>query len=160
MTLKELRISKKLTQVEASNFVGIPIRTYKNYENDISKDGTIKYSYIYSKLEEYGYIDETHGILTLEDIKSALYDILKDEDVDFCYMFGSYSRNEAVEDSDVDLLISTNITGMNFLGLCERIRERLNKKVDLLNIDQLINNKVLIENILRDGIKIYTKDQL
>ncbi len=37
MTLKELRKEKKLTQIECAKYLGIPIRTYQNYETDIKK---------------------------------------------------------------------------------------------------------------------------
>ena len=66
MSIKELRKSLDLTQKEVSELVSIPLRTYLNYENDESKKGTIKYNYIMEKLEEYGYIDEEHGLLTIE----------------------------------------------------------------------------------------------
>ncbi|XMB71845.1 helix-turn-helix transcriptional regulator [Mycoplasmatota bacterium WC30] len=68
MDLKEFRKSKKLTQIEAARYVNIPLRTYKNYENDKSKGGGIKYSYIVDKLSEIGFFDENHGMLTIEDI--------------------------------------------------------------------------------------------
>ena len=32
MTLKQLRKQKKLTQVECAKYLGIPVRTYQNYE--------------------------------------------------------------------------------------------------------------------------------
>ena len=35
--LKELRISKKLTQAQACALIGISLRSYKSYENDESK---------------------------------------------------------------------------------------------------------------------------
>ena len=50
-SIKELRVSNELTQQEASELVGIPLRTYKNYENDPAKAGSIKYDYIVKKLE-------------------------------------------------------------------------------------------------------------
>ena len=43
MTLRELRKDKGLTQAEAASYVGIPLRTYINYENDITKQDSIKY---------------------------------------------------------------------------------------------------------------------
>lgn len=46
----------------------------------------------------------------------------------FCYLFGSYAKNTANELSDVDLLVSTKITGMAFFGLAEKLREALHKK--------------------------------
>lgn len=37
MTLRELRKQKKLTQAECAEYVGIPLRTYQNYETDEKK---------------------------------------------------------------------------------------------------------------------------
>ena len=74
-------------------------------------------------------------------------------DVNFCYLFGSYAK--AKPTSDVDLLISANVKGLKFYGLVEEIRLKLNKKVDVLDINQLNNNIELTEEILKDGIKIY-----
>ena len=34
MTLKELRISKKLTQIDVAKIMGMSIRSYKQYENE------------------------------------------------------------------------------------------------------------------------------
>ena len=157
MTLKELRLSKELTQSQVADMIGISLRSYKEYENDISKMNTIKYNYIFNELSKVGYIDEEHGILKLENIKRIVSDVLSNFDVDYCYLFGSYAKDNANELSDVDLLVSTRITGLSFFGLAEKLREALHKKVDLLNIEQLTNNQTLLNEILRDGIKIYGK---
>ena len=155
MTLKELRIEKGLTQSQCANFLGIPLRTYSRYENDENKKNYIKYQYMMDKLSEYGFIDEEHGVLTLDQIKNTCINVFKNYEVDFCYLFGSYSKCKANEKSDVDLLISTNVTGIKFFGLVEELRENLKKKVDLVDIHQLNNNEALIKEILKDGIKIY-----
>jgi predicted nucleotidyltransferase len=139
--------------------VGIPLRTYKNYENDPSKRDSVKYRYILSSLESYAPIDEEHGVLTLDFIKKTVGDILKDYDVDYCLLFGSYSREEAHDSSDVDLLICTSLTGLDFFGLDEKLRRALHKKVDLLTLESLKNNEELTKNILRDGVKIYDKQK-
>ena len=39
--------------------------------------------------------------------------------------------------------------------LVESLREKLQKKVDVLNREQLNNNPALINEILKDGVKIY-----
>lgn len=157
MTLKELRISKELTQKQVADLVGISLRSYKEYENDESKINTIKYNYIFNELSKIDYIDEERGILKIDNIKKIVSDVLVNYDVDYCFLFGSYAKNSANELSDVDLLVSTKITGMAFFGLAEKLREALHKKVDLLNLEQLNNNQVLLNEILRDGIKIYLK---
>ena len=155
MTLKELRIEKGLTQSQCANFLGIPLRTYSRYENDENKKNSIKYQFMMDKLSEYGFIDEEHGVLTLDQIKNTCINVFKNYEVDFCYLFGSYSKCKANEKSDVDLLISTNVTGIKFFGLVEELRENLKKKVDLVDIHQLNNNEALIKEILKDGIRIY-----
>jgi hypothetical protein len=47
----------------------------------------------------------------------------------FCYLFGSYAKGKAKPTSDVDFLISADVRGLEFYGL--------------------------VEEILKDGIKIY-----
>ena len=155
MTLKEVRISKKLTQNEVAKMLGISLRSYKTYENDIDKEKTLKYKYIYNELLKIGVIDEEHGNLSLDFIKTNVKKVLDSYDVDFCYLFGSYASGTATERSDVDLLISSKVTGMDFFGIAELLREELHKKVDLLNSEQLSNNQELLEEILKKGIKIY-----
>ncbi len=155
MTLKELRKTKKLTQAACAKYLGIPLRTYQNYETDTSKVGSIKYNFMLQKLEQYGFMDETHGILTIEQIKNICTSVFEEYSVEYCYLFGSYAKGKATEVSDVDLLISTPVSGMRFYDLVESIREALQKKVDILNREQLNNNPELINEILKDGIKIY-----
>lgn len=154
-TIKTLRKEKGLTQVEASQLTGIPLRTYKMYENEDCKIGTIKYNYICEKLFEYGKVDEDHGVLSQEKIRDICADILKDYDVEYAILFGSYARGTAGEKSDIDLLISTSTSGLKFYELVEKLRIALKKKVDLLDLNQLNNNQELLNEILKDGVKIY-----
>lgn len=155
MTLKELRVSKGITQSEAAILLGVSLRSYKQYENDKDKINTIKYNYMLNEMSKLGYIDEEHGLLTLEEIKNKVALVLSKYDVSYCYLFGSYAKGEATEKSDVDLLVSTNVTGMAFYGMAEALREELHKKIDLLNLEQLNNNQQLLNDILGKGIKIY-----
>lgn len=155
MTLKELRKQKKLTQVECAKYLGIPLRTYQNYETDEKKSGTIKYMFMMQNLEKYGYVDEDNGVLNIQQIKDICSNVFKEFEVEYCYLFGSYAKGKAGEKSDVDLLVSTTASGMHFYDLTEALREKINKRVDLLNYQQLKDNPDLINEILKDGIKIY-----
>ena len=159
MTLKEIRLSKSITQNAAASLAGISLRSYKTYENDSSKVDTIKYKYLMTTLNNYGFVDENHGVLTIAKIKEIVEDTFSHYNVEYCYLFGSYAKGKAKEDSDVDLLVATDITGMDFFGLAEDLRENLHKKVDLLNLDQLGNNRELLNEILKDGIRIYGNNQ-
>lgn len=121
----------------------------------MNKQDSMKYYYMIQKLEQYGLIDETHGILTIKEITDICSSIFSTLDVQYCYLFGSYAKGSASETSDIDLLISTSITGMKFYDLVESLSEELKKKVDLLTLDQLNDNPELLNEILKDGIKIY-----
>ena len=55
----------------------------------------------------------------------------------------------------MDLLVATAASGMEFFGFVESLRETLKKKVDVLDVAQLNNNPTLVQEILKDGIKIY-----
>ena len=153
--LKELRLEKKMTQQAVADLVGISLRSYKSYENEVDKEGTIKYNYIIEQLDRINYIDEEHGILTVEDITRKCSDVLSKYDVKFCYLFGSYAKGKETPASDVDLLISANVKGLKFYGLVEELRIALRKKVDVLDINQLRENIELTEEIFKDGLKIY-----
>lgn len=155
MTLKQLRKQKKLTQAACAAYLGVPLRTYQNYENDGQKQDSMKYRFMLQKLDQYGTLDENHGVLTLEQIKAICRQVFEGKKITYCYLFGSYAKGKARECSDVDLLVSTPISGMQFYDLVEELREKLCKQVDVLNQEQLRDNLPLVEEILRDGVKIY-----
>jgi len=71
------------------------------------------------------------------------------------YLFGSYSRNEADENSDIDILVELDHSkpiGMQFFSYAGDLQELLKKKVDVVSADGLSkyikpiidNEKVLI----------------
>ena len=153
--LLDARKSNNFTQQDAANFLGISLRSYKSYETEKEKQKNIKYEYFVEKLIQNSLIDEEHGILTIEKIKTSINKVLKEYNVEYCYLFGSYAKGKQKEKSDVDLLISSNVQGLKFYGLVEKLRSKLNKKVDLLDIKQLNDNQKLLNEILKDGIKIY-----
>ena len=155
--LKTIREASGMTQNEVAGLAGISLRSYKSYENEPRKKESPLYRYLVEMLQKKTLIDEEHGILSLQAIIDRCASVFRLYDVEFCYLFGSYSRSEANERSDVDLLVSTTVTGMEFYGMAERLRQALNKKVDLLGLEQLNNNPELTHDIFKDGIKIYEK---
>ena len=158
MKLKELRNEYNLSQLEAANILGVPERTYRRYETDDNYGSLIKRKMFINMLNERCEITEEKGLLSVQLIKekvSALFDNEYDGQIDFCYLFGSYAKGLANEKSDVDLYVSSSLTGLRFVGLIERLRQTLHKKVDLIRSSELNNNIDLVNEILKDGIKIY-----
>lgn len=112
-----------------------------------------------SLLNEYGKIDEEHGILKCEQIVERVTQVLDNYDVNFCYLFGYYAKNKATETSDVDLLIDTSTKGLDYYQIVEELRQRLCKRVDVLDFMQLKDNLDLTKEILTDGVKIYKQNR-
>ena len=69
MNLKDLRVSKGLSQVECAEYLGMSTRNYQNYENDGSKVNTARYNTIYQRLEAYG--RETAAPLMIADFNTS-----------------------------------------------------------------------------------------
>ena len=78
-----------------------------------------------------------------------------DKPVKKIYIFGSYARGEADENSDIDLLIDWDYSksiGLNYVFWREEIEEILHKEVDFVSlkwispiIEKYVNNdKILI----------------
>ncbi|MBR3306738.1 MAG: helix-turn-helix domain-containing protein [Lachnospiraceae bacterium] len=153
--IKELRTEKKLTQQQVAQMLGISLRSYKSYENDEDKVGTLKYNYILDKLNAINPLDEEHGILELDIIKAKCGSVFSEYPVHYCVLFGSYAKGKAMETSDVDLLVSSDVKGLKFYGMVEKLRTALHKKVDVLSLEQLRVNLELTDEILKDGIRIY-----
>ena len=143
MTLYETRIKYNLSQIEAANIIGVPIRTLRRYETDESYGDSIKRRGFINSLESHCEITETKGLLSIKKIEEVITDLFNSEypnQIDFCYLFGSYAKGSAKEESDVDLYVSSSLTGLRFVGLIERLRQALHKKVDLIRSSELNNN--------------------
>lgn len=158
MTLLETRKKYDVSQVEVANLLGIPVRTYIRYEQDDNYGSELKRRTMINLINENYEITEHKGLLNVETIKKELNNLFNNQYkgmIDFCYLFGSYAKGYAMERSDVDLCVSTSLKGLDFVGLSEDIRNLLHKKVDLIRFDTLKDNLELINEIMRDGIKIY-----
>lgn len=158
MTLEETRLQYGITQLKASEISGIPLRTYLRYESDNNYGSNLKRKAIIDAINEECEVTETKGLLTIETIKKLVTELFDKEyknDINYCYLFGSYAKGYAKENSDIDLCVSTDLSGLRFVGLSERLRNTLHKKIDLIRLNNLKGNVELIDEIMKQGIKIY-----
>lgn len=75
-------------------------------------------------------------MLTLDDIKNAIADILAKYPIKKISLFGSYANGSAKEDSDVDILVeflTPNISLLTISDMKYEIESKLNKEVDLIH---------------------------
>jgi uncharacterized protein len=72
--------------------------------------------------------------------KETLKRFFSSKPVRRAYLFGSYVRNEADENSDIDILIELDHSrpiGMNFFSYKDELEQLLNIKVDLVSSEGL-----------------------
>lgn len=90
----------------------------------------------------------------IEQIKAFFSDL----PVKKAYLFGSYSRGEADENSDIDIAVELDYSkpiGFQFFGYGERLQELLKHKVDLVTYEGL--SEFVKPYVDKDKVLIYEK---
>lgn len=105
-------------------------------------------------------------VYTLEEISRRVRPVAEKYHLKAVYVFGSYARGEATEDSDIDLLVDTDGAGITSLltlgGLYSDLEDTLKKEISLVTLDSLEgpyrvkSDLYFRENVNRERRKIYT----
>ncbi len=153
MTLKELRLSKKLTQEECAKIIGKSLRTYKYYENDESLRNSSKYNVIYNAIERYSRSNE----LTTDIINNDYYTNVKTgNDLHaLCEPISSYKKRDCFE------YLSKYVKGGNDGRVCILYGLRRTGKTTLLlqMINELdVNKTAYIKIQISNTMSHLTKD--
>lgn len=96
--------------------------------------------------------------MSKETIIKIIADYFKTQPVLKAYLFGSFSRGEETDSSDIDILIvldESQHVGMKFFGMYEDLRDLLGRNVDLVTDRSLA--PFARESVDRDKILIYER---
>jgi hypothetical protein len=102
-------------------------------------------------------------MLTTDQIKKTVSDYFQDKPVKKVYLFGSYARGEASEESDVDLLVDIDEReriGWEYFVWYEDLEKLFTKKTDVVsNVAKAeqTSNWRLIERINKEKVLLYEK---
>ena len=156
-SMNELRQKRKelgLTQIQAANACGVSRRTYQTYEETDIHNATCEY--ILNKFKEMGVVDGSNVVYNIRQIRNICKEVFSNyPEVECAYLFGSYARGEATQKSDIDMIVVCPASGFRFFGMINALEESFHKEVDVHTHHQLIRNEVLMEEVLKEGIKIY-----
>lgn len=90
----------------------------------------------------------------MNDIKQTVIPILKSYGVQKAALFGSFTRGEENQKSDVDILIMPpDGMGLEFVGLKLELEKALNREVDLVSYRSI--HPALKDQILESQIILY-----
>ncbi|MEY8387682.1 nucleotidyltransferase domain-containing protein [Oscillospiraceae bacterium 38-13] len=79
-------------------------------------------------------------VYTLEEISRRVRPVAEKYKLKAVYVFGSYARGEAREDSDVDLLVDdtdSGLRGWDYGGLYSDLEDALEKELDMVTVGAL-----------------------
>ena len=104
-------------------------------------------------------------VITLDEIRERVAPVAQKYGLKAVYVFGSYARNEATTDSDIDILIDRTgsiIKGMFDMGnLYQDLCESIGKEIDLITTQTLeqrsTRNRIpmFVENLEAERIQVY-----
>ena len=99
-------------------------------------------------------------ILSIDEIRDKIRSICEQYKIEKVWLFGSYARGEAREDSDVDLHMKApkGIGLFGLSGIYADLEEALGKEIDLITrIPE--ENKIFRRYVERDEILLYDRQR-
>jgi predicted nucleotidyltransferase len=161
-SLKSVRENLKLTQSDVSKLIGIPINTIRNWEQETRTPSEWALNLLIDRLlresnEQHTVVDEATGILSFLTIKKNIGEIAEKYDIARIYLFGSYVKGQARENSDIDLYMESDLYGLEYFGFVEQLREKLKKKVEVLSNKTIQEHSKLDDEIKKTGVLIYER---
>jgi len=127
--LKSVRKNLRLTQEQVSSLTGIPVKTLRNWEQGIRKPSEWTVDLIIDKM------------LSAEMQKSIELSV----------------DGDASPLSDIDLYMESDIFGLEFYGVIEKLRMHLHKKINLLSNRTVLVDSKIYNEIMKTGVAIYER---
>ena len=96
-------------------------------------------------------------IYTLDEIKQIASSVFSQyPTIQSAYLFGSYARGEATENSDLDfMIVLSRPVGLEFFGLYDLLQDKFGKLVDVISEKEAY--KIMPKSIERDKVLIYER---
>ena len=136
-----------ISQYNKNNYKQYIFRVRKDDRKIIDKLERIenKNSYFYNLINESS--NNKQNVLTLKQIKQVVKPILNKYGIKDIYLFGSYARGEANNDSDIDIYCEKGKikTFFDQEEMQDELEKSLNKKVDIIFSSSSLNEYLKIK---------------
>ena len=101
-------------------------------------------------------VDKVYSIF---EIKEKLHPIFRSYDISEAYVFGSYSRGQATEQSDIDIIVipEEGFRPQRVCGILEEAMDVLGKEVDVYSINDFRPDSEVLPEIMKDRVMVYDK---
>ena len=94
--------------------------------------------------------------MSVNEIMSVVKPLADRYKIKEVYLFGSYARNEADSESDIDLLVcgGEGFKLTRVFAFAEDLREIIGKKIDVFEIHEVNQDSDFYRNIMKDRILV------
>lgn len=92
---------------------------------------------------------------SIESIRQCLDPVFGAYNIKSAVLFGSYAKNTAKENSDIDICVDSGLTGMRFYGLLEDVCNAVGCPVDMIDVRDIETGTPIYNEIQKSGVKIY-----
>ncbi|EPH96765.1 nucleotidyltransferase [Enterococcus sp. DIV0765f] len=109
-------------------------------------------------------------VLTVDEIKERVKPVAEKYEIPVVYIFGSYARNEATNESDIDFLVGT--TGLPekyrwsvYSDFFDELKEAVDHDIDLVEMEafdeplQFDHNKEFFEKMMKERVKVFERQK-
>ena len=103
---------------------------------------------------------DKNNIIMNASVVNSIREYFKTKPVEKAWVFGSFSRNEEREDSDIDIMVELSPDarmGLSYFAMICDLEDRLNRRVDMVREGQLL--PFAIESANRDKILVYERNR-
>ena len=97
-------------------------------------------------------MDTAPGINAVTELFAPIF---KRYDVRKAVLFGSVAKGTNRENSDLDIVVDSDLKGLSFVGLLEDLQQAVNIEVDLFDVTHIRKDSPVDNEIRETGVVIY-----
>lgn len=92
---------------------------------------------------------------SVDEIQNLLVPIFRKHNIKKAILFGSYAKGMETDKSDIDIYVDSGLKGLSFFGLLEDVSQAVDKKIDLIDKNDVVKGSDMEKEILKTGVVIY-----
>lgn len=96
------------------------------------------------------------NMLTKNEVETMIRLLLRKYRAEYALLFGSYARDEATADSDIDVLVvgGKGFKARDIFAFGEELRQMTGKNVDAFELREINKGTPFYNAVMREGVRI------
>lgn len=95
--------------------------------------------------------------LSINSVSRLLYPVFERYNIRQAVLFGSIAKGTSSINSDIDILVDSNLHGLQFMGFLEDVRQAADMDVDVFDVSHIEKDSLIDSEIKKTGVVIYER---